>query len=441
MAHASVGISIVNLRNGEQVDGIQSDQALTPASTLKLVTTASALRFFSPQQKFPTRVSYTGTISGDGLLNGNLIVYGSADPTLGSEYGLRAQDDFVRRVVAQLAEKGIRKITGSVIAADFKPGLEGISPYWTWEDLGNYYAAGSYLLNYGDNKYELVLDTSRKGQQPRVKETRPEMPALRFTNELLPVSYSFDSAYIHGAPYSNERVITGAVPQKGAEFKIKGDVPDPALFLAQTLTAALRKAAVTVNGVPQTTRLLKRNGKDLPGQGEELFTYQSDPLNHIVRVTNVRSNNMYAESLLRFVALEVGNGSHQQGIAALKRHWQEAGLDTEALFMFDGSGLAPANRVSASFLTSLLFEMRGDEAFVNSIPRVGEEGTVAGFLKGTPFQGKGRLKSGSFKNVLSYAGYLQGKESYAIAILVNNFTGSNSQLRKAITELLLALEL
>lgn len=110
-----------------------------------------------------------------------------------------------------------------------------VSSEWTWEDMGNHYAQSISGLNYADNKYEILLNTSKRGQKPSVVSITPEVDSLIIENQLLAIDYPFDSAYVYGAPYQNLRVLYGAVPHRTPTFKLKGDVPDPAMFAASSV--------------------------------------------------------------------------------------------------------------------------------------------------------------------------------------------------------------
>lgn len=425
LQHASVGISVIDLKTGAKRETLNENMALTPASTLKTITTATALSLFPPTHCFQTRVYYTGDVSPEGVLRGDLWIVGEGDPSLESIYSGMTRGAFGQRIVAALKGKGVRKISGSVKALSTSQDALGVSPYWTWEDMGNYYAAGAYSLNFGDNLYKLVLDTSRKGERPRVKRTDPEMPGLRFDNQLLSKSLSFDSAYIHGAPFSDHRVIVGAVPHRGEEFQIKGDVPNPPLFAAQQITRILLKGGIGVAGEAETGDV-----SEVPSH--LLLTYKGAPLSHLVSVTNKRSNNLYAEALLQLIGTKSGVANPSSGIAMIRSYWQSRGLSPEALFMYDGSGLAPTDKVTPAFMAGMLRQMHSVPEFVASLPVAGQEGTVANFLKGSSLAGKARLKSGSIQNVIAYVGYIEGEEPCAVVVMVNNYYGPSARIRNAI---------
>ncbi|MEG1722119.1 MAG: D-alanyl-D-alanine carboxypeptidase/D-alanyl-D-alanine-endopeptidase [Bacteroidales bacterium] len=434
MKYASIGVSVIRLSDGKEVAAWHPEQALVPASTLKVLTTATALRRLGADYRITTTLEYSGVIK-DSILHGKLFIRGGGDPALGSRYDKRERNAFFEGMLNALRNAGIKQINQELVGDDRALPEEGVMPGWSWEDLGNYYAAGIYGLNFGDNMFEIVLDTSCKGIQPTVKSMRPNIPGLKINNRLLPRPTSFDSAYLYGAPYASERYLYGAVPQSGSEFTIKGDLPDPPLQTAQFARDYLVAHGIICKGNAVSAREYDLKG-DISEERKVLWKYYSQPLAEIARQTNVHSLNLYAEGLLRQIA-----PSAPVAIEQMVRYWKKRGLDTNGLFIYDGSGLSPSNRLTAGFLSGLMYQMRADEIFVKSLPVAGKEGTVSSFLKNSVYSGKARLKSGSIKQVVAYTGYIDGKDKYAVSILVNNATCSSREVRKAIEKLLTEMSL
>lgn len=146
------------------------------------------------------------------------------------------------------------------------------------------------------------------------------------------------------------------------------------------------------------------------------MTTYSPTLKEIAGVTNHVSHNLFADALVKTVGLQYTPRKNEvissfgRGVRVVAAHWDRKGLDVFPLRMHDGSGLAPADKVSAEFIADLLVYMatKSDyaEAFIESLPQAGIEGSVRNFLKGSGLQGKARLKSGGITGVRSYAGYI-----------------------------------
>lgn len=447
MSGASVSLLVKDVRDGSVIYSYDAERELIPASVMKLVTTATAFELLGENFRYETVLMYDGHIT-DGILNGNLYIRGSGDPTLGSRDTDIDRNKIIRRWIKDIKQKGIRKITGSVIADESVFDTEGTSMKWLREDLGSYYGQGCYGLNFHDNRFTLFLNTKTNNGQPEINRCEPEIPTLYFHNYIKTNTISTDSTYIVGFPYSNERYLYGTVPVGNSSVRLQGDIPEPALFLAQYLTKQLEEQQIIVDGIPTCHRILSMEGKWQKSERIFLTSSYSTQLKEIARVTNFVSSNLYADALLKTIGRAYRTddvvSSYEKGIRTLRQHWNEKGIQTSSLWMFDGSGLALTDKLTAHFLCDLLSYMAtksvASEAFIESIPRVGIDGTVAGFLKGSKLQENARLKSGSMSRVRSYAGYVtKDNKQYAVAIMVNNFSCKQAIIRQHIEQLLKSL--
>lgn len=453
---ASFSLMVKTLDQGKTIYAYDSLRYLTPASVMKTLTTATALELLGSDYRFPTALEYDGELA-EGVLHGNLYIKGSGDPSLGSAHlkenaGSRTleENDFLSVWLAAIRQAGIREIRGAVVADESIFDTEGISGKTVYEDLGSYYGAGSYGLSVFDNLYRLYLKTGAPGSRPQIQKTVPDLPSLRFHNHLQARTAASDSSFILGAPFAPDRYLYGTVPAHRKSYVLKGDIPDPALFLATYLTRQLRAHHIAVRDEPGCYRLWKEEGKWHRQPRQTLVTTYSPPLEELVRITNHASHNLYADALLKTIGLayepapDETLSSFERGIRVVRAHWEAKGLDAASLCLYDGSGLAPADKLTTGFLADFLHHMACQsaqaESFIHSLPLAGQKGTVANFLKGSELQGKVRLKSGSMGGVKGYAGYVEkGGKYYAVALLVNNYTLEGRQLNKAIENLLLAL--
>lgn len=435
-----VGIRVCDLSGKDAVVSYNADLPLVPASLIKLITAATALELLGPDYCFETALAHTGTVK-NGVLTGNLIVMGGGDPTLGSRHMGNQKEAYLDTLVERVKQAGITSVEGFVIADASLFGEEPLSPYWIWEDIGNYYAAGIYGLGVNDNSMTIYLKSGKAGSQPVVTKTEPELPVLRFENHLLAADNNKDSAYVYGLPFQWQRHLFGTLPANRSEFSIRGDLPDPPLYVAELFTRTLQAHGIFVKGQPTTTRLqpLSPDTKRNP-----LGSYRSVPLSRIIRVILEKSDNVYAEYLLRHLAGVSGKKTltAREGLQVVQDYWKRKGLDTRGLYMVDGSGLSPLNRLSPRFLSDLLTYMaiqsRYASVFEQSLPVAGREGSVAGFLKDTPLAGSVRLKSGSNRTTTCYAGYA-GKDDRkrVVVMMVNHMYLSVNQVREDMQEFLL----
>lgn len=449
MRGASFSLVVKDVQEGRTVYSYDTDRLQSPASVLKTVATATALEILGEDYRYPTTLEYDGILE-NGTLEGNLYIKGSGDPSLGSSHFALGQNKFLSTWIAALQKAGIKHITGSVISDESIFDTEGVSIKWLREDMGNYYAPGSYGISIFDNMYKLSLQTGAAGTRPVLKGTEPDIPFIRFKNYLKAAPVSSDSAYIIGAPLDDVRYLYGVLPANREAYVLKGDIPDPALYLARYLTDQLQQKGIRVDGSPSCYRIEVEENRWKKGERKEIVTTYSPTLREIASVCNHVSHNLYADALVKTVGLQYKPrrnemiSSFGRGVQVVKEYWEKKGLDVFPLRMNDGSGLAPADKVSAGFMGELLVYMATEsavsDAFIASLPQAGIEGSVRNFLKGSKLQGKARLKSGGITGVRSYAGYItKDGKTYAVAVFSNNYSCSMSRMTGALEKLLLQL--
>jgi len=431
LAHAAISLKAIDLNSKKVIVSYNENMSLAPASNLKLVTTATALETLGSRFHFETPLFYDGYIRQD-TLHGNLYIKGTGDPTLGSEFNPDDKENFLKEWLNAINRVGIRKISGNIVVLDQLFGYNGLSPKWLWEDAGNYYAPGIYGVSVFDDMYHVYLQSYAADSLTKVLYIEPKINNLQLINEVKASIDSSDDSFCSGLPFSYEVRLYGTIPANRSSFAVKGAIPDPGLFLANYFKAYLQKNGVTVEGEATTYRLYPV----VPTDMKLLSVIRSVDLASIVKTTNVWSNNQYAEHLYKILTV--------LDSIDIPEYWQKKGLDSKALFMYDGSGTSPQDAVSTRFLIDLLTYMdkqsKNSEVFYQSLPIAGRTGTVASFLKNSSLEGKARLKSGSISNVQSYSGYIESKgKRYAVSLIINNFTGKRNELHKEIERLFIRL--
>lgn len=450
LAHASLSVSVIDIESGQLLASHEAHRSLVPASSMKVVTTATALGILGADYRFKTELQFDGTIN-DGILNGNLYLKGYGDPTLGSTQmeGAAPLDEVMLEFKNSIQKAGIRQITGSVVADASYFEIKSIVPSWQWNDIGNYYGAGPLGLNIHENLYYLRFQqTSRLGATPKVAEISPNIPQLRIENELASAGRGTgDNAYIYGAPFTYVRHVRGTIPIGSRIFSIKGSMPDAPLFAAETLTQTLKNNGINIQHTATTqVRLDQQNVLKRPRQ--TIFTKRSPILQAIVKRTNMKSVNFYAETLLKTIGAKQKNkGTRVAGIEVVEEFWKNKGLDINGFFIEDGSGLSARNAVTSYQLAKIMQlaakDVRIYEALFDSLPVGGVSGSLKRMFRGTAAVGKIRAKSGTLKRVRSFTGYAttSSGQQVAFSIIVNNFRGSGGAMRKKLERLMLAMTL
>jgi len=440
LKYASIGISVKNLNTGKTITAYHASTALIPASTQKLITTAAALTLLK-DTAFATLLQYDGHIE-DSVLYGNIYVYGGGDPTLGSEnFG---KDTFWSAWVDAVKKLGINTIQGNIIADascfDYYP----TPRKWSWEDLGNYYGAPPTGICIYDNTCKIYFKTGEySGAPTQIIKISPDIPGLKIKNYVKSARIRSDQSYIIGAPFSFDRRAIGRLPYRRDSFVVKGSIPDPPLLTAQIFAEKLKQNKVKITGQALTTRTFDDY---TPRSLRKTFYVHTSPhINDIIRLTNRKSINLYAEVLLNHLGLQFyGKGNTQNGIKVLYDFLDSINIPATQVFLTDGSGLSRYNNVTPDAMVKLLeFMYRSSKSreFFSALPVAGKSGTLKYFGKNTPLEGRVFAKSGSMKRIRAYAGYMINNKgnTIAFAVILNNFHCSQSSARKYIEKFLIKL--
>lgn len=447
LKHATWSICVTSTKNDNILAEYNSHVSVVPASTLKIVTTGAALSILGSDFKFQTQLQYDGVFDSiTGTLKGNLYIVGGGDPSLDSEYFRDKKDSLstTDKWAVILKNKGIKKITGAIIgdASIFEDNL--IPSQWIWSDIGNYFGAGACGLSYHDNKYSLYLKSGAAGNKTIVMKTSPEIEGLQMINHVI-ANGRTDSAYIYGAPYSFYRTMEGSIPPNKNNYEVEGAVPDPALFCAQALTRSLKAIGVSVSEKANTVRSLKENNKYTASDKNTLYTHYSPTLEKIVYWTNLKSLNLYAEHLLKYVAYKKkGIGREQDGIEIITNFWKNKGADMGGFVMYDGSGLSRANLITTKTQTQILRIMTKEKtfkAFFNSLPVAGKSGSLGSLCEGTCAENNLCAKSGYITLARGYTGYVKNKkgEMLCFSLLANNYECTPTEMKLKLERLLVAV--
>lgn len=449
LKNASWGFCVIDIETGRTVVSHNESQALVPASTQKVLTTSSALMLLGANFRYQTIIGYSGQIDAGGVLRGDLIIKGSGDPAFGSS----AMHDSLNlnRVFAgwlqTVRNAGIRQINGRVLADESVFDQELIPRKWLWEDMGNYYGAGASGLSANENMYTVYFQPGNAvGQPARIVMAEPQIPGITFINQVTTgVRGSGDQVYIFGAPYQMERTLTGTVPLGSSNFPVRGSIPDPPFFVASAFSDFLNRNSISQSLPPLSQRLSAQAGYTPAAISRQLNTWASPTLAAIAQRTNLSSVNTFAENLVKTIGSRAkGEGSTAAGNEAIKDHWKKAGLDVDGMFLYDGSGLSPSNRLTAYQLARVLQITAGQpffDEFQAGFPLAGRTGSIASSFRGTPSEGVLRAKSGFLANVRSYAGYTKTADgkTLAFAFIVNDYHGTPASMREKMTRLMDAI--
>lgn len=391
-------------KNGQLIYQYNGKQGLSTASTQKIFTAAAALELLGIDYRYTTSLAFDGEIS-SGKLNGNLWLTSNGDPTLGSwRYDGYKPEDFQQKILEKLKENGITRISGDLVIDDSYFDLQTTPGGWPWNDMGNYYGAGVWGINWRENQFDMSVRGSV------IENTNIELPNAKLFSELK-TGGSSDQSIIYSAPFSDFILINGMLPA-GKTTTVSGATPNPPLTLGKEIQGFLEKNNIKIEGKIIAVSQQKIEGKklgDFPKRNT-ILDYQSPPLEKIVYWFLRKSVNFYGETLIKTLGKEKKNNPNfESGVAVLKEFWKSKGIQSQMINFADGSGLSPQNYVSAQAEVQALLYAQKQKWFPN-------------YLEGFPTQNNMKMKSGTMKNTKSFAGY---HNNYVFAIILNNYQGSN----------------
>lgn len=441
MKHASLSVSIYNITTGKKLYGYDDERSVIPASVVKLLTTGTAFALLGDDFRFTTTLTMRGEVDRDGVLHGNLYISGGGDPLLGSyRYRQTTADTLFAQWTAALRKRGVHRIDGRVCYNTTIFDDQRLHDSWAWGDVGNYYGAGVSGLNFHENMYFVHFNPGpRTGAAATVSRTVPKNIELLANNTVTTgAAGSGDNVVIYGGPTSTWRLYTGTVPLGQRDFAVRGSLPDPARTCADLFASYLRTHGIGVS-------LGAEEARALPDSMRTIMDYRSTPLRVIAQYTNQTSNNIYAESIFKYLGYKkYGRGSFTNGSRAVMDYLKDKGVATDGVRLVDGSGLSRQNLLTTDFLCRYLAAMSHEghfDSFLSSLAKVGESGTAKNLLPTLPDGVSVRLKTGTFSGVKSYAGYITtgSGELLAYAIISNHHDCSNRDAADLLNRILLKI--
>jgi len=419
--YASLSLTVLDAKTGEQVFAASPNMGLATASTLKTITSITAFNVLGADFRYQTQLGYNGEIAADGTLNGDIIIKGAGDPTLGSWRYEQTKEAHVLALMADaLKTAGIKKINGRIIGDDSVFGTQSIPEGWIWQDIGNYYGAGTSGLCWRENQFDIKLRTGAVGNPIGVSYTVPNVSYLTFKSELVngPAG-SGDNAYAFLPVGSKVMYLRGSYAIDKDKKSISAATPDAAYDAALRLSDTLKKLGIGVGFDPESVATLTAKGLKAPLITKNLAAISSPPLSRIIYWLNQKSINLYAEQLLKTIAWKQGRKpTTANGVEEVQKFWQARGIDANSMNTYDGSGLSPGDRVSTNTMARILQSAKKESWFPD-------------FYESLPVYNDMKMKSGTINAVLCYAGYQthNGRE-LCFSIMINNFSGSSRWIKE-----------
>ncbi|MBQ4376286.1 MAG: D-alanyl-D-alanine carboxypeptidase/D-alanyl-D-alanine-endopeptidase [Bacteroidales bacterium] len=438
MKHATVAVSVYNISRGRTVYGNNAQRSMIPASMHKIFVTAIAFDQLGGNFRFKTTLAHDGTIDDNGTLNGNIYIVGGGDPLLGSyRYRQTTPDSVFRTWYTAIHQSGIRKVNGQVCyVQSIYDNLE-LHDSWQWGDIGNYYGAGACGLNFHENMYFVYFNAGmRLGYPASLERTDPRNVTMRNINEVSTgPEGTGDRVIIYGAPNSSQRLYRGTVPLGSRNFAVRGALPNPAATCAESFSTYLRQQGISISASV-------KEAATLPPSSRTLLEYQSTPFNILAQYINRTSNNIYAESVFKYLGYDrYGKGSFANASKAIHDFFRTHSLDDSGIQIADGCGLSRSNLTTSDFTCRFLTEiskMMVYDDFVKTMAVAGKNGTARNILTSLPQGTTMYIKSGTMEGVKAYCGYVTTArgEQLCYCVISNNHTCSSATVTKKLERIL-----
>ncbi len=424
---------IVYERNGSRL--------FVPASSTKIIVSAAALWLLPADYRFRTSVYAAGPVA-DGVIRGDLVLYGRGDPTLSGRFA-RSRTRPLEDLADSLRARGVGHIEGDVVGDASWFDSTTVHPDWEGGDLVWGFAAPVSALGFNDNAVDVRITPTGMGARPLL-EVDPDFGALLLANRARTVprdsARRFDLRRVLG---SNVVAADGDVPADARPRTESLAVPDGALYAAEAFRRALEARGITVAG--RARSLYDPAAYAAARRDAPLAERRSPPLDSVLVPILETSNNWYAEMLLKTLGRELtGSGSWDSALA-LERRWlaDSVRLDTTMVHLSDASGLSHHDLVSPRAFVQLLRRMRTHprfEAFRNALPEGGREGTLRTRFRRSAVIGRVTAKTGSIGNVNTLTGYVEKDgELWAFAIQINNHAARSRDATQRIDEIVEAI--
>jgi D-alanyl-D-alanine carboxypeptidase/D-alanyl-D-alanine-endopeptidase (penicillin-binding protein 4) len=443
LKHGIWGLCVVGMDSGNVIGSNLPDKSVIPASTLKVLTTGAAMGMLGKDYRYTTFIEYDGEFDKTtGVISGNLYIRGTGDPTLESAaFPMRGDTiSTFQSLGIRLKRMGVNKINGNIIGDQSLFSDNPLPDGWSWGDLGQYYGAGTSGLGYKDNKVVLHYNTL-KGDTAKLISVVP-LPKNVVYHSFVTCEGAKDEAYVYGAPFGNDFRIYGSIPKGKSDYEVEAAHPLPALQCAEDLKRILTSVGINCGEARIYNQEDKARDKTVRKQ---LTTLTSPKLSEIIVHVNKKSDNVYAEQLLRTLgAVKGSGGTTEAGTAVVKSYWQSQGVDVSGMNLTDGSGLSRSNLVTTRQMATILYKISKMSWFAEfdaSLPVAGKEGSMTSLCKGTCAENNLRAKTGYINRARGYAGYVKtkGGRLVAFSLLANNYTCTPTEMKKKLEKVMVGV--
>ena len=429
------GVKVVSLDTGKTLFEHNAQKLFSPASNSKLYTIALALDRLGADYRIKTSLYSSVKPDTSGELKGDLILFGRGDPCINAR--LHNGDIYaaLEPLVEALTNAGVKRITGDLVGDESYFHGPPFGSGWGWDDLENSYGAEISALTINDNTLQVSIKPGERMGTPCKLALAPAQTWLIFSNRTETVAKGARRNVNFYRPLDgNVFYVSGQAPVEDAGYTDDLTVPNPPGLFISLLQAALARHGITVAGKLRTVNWLDREAEPIAlGNLFELGSMESLPMRDIAREVQKPSQNLYTDLLLAHVGEKTraagsarGQTSEELGIRELGKFLAEAGVKRGDVLFEEGSGLSRNNLTTPNATVALLQFMsrhKCAEAYLNSLPIAGVDGTLRNRMKGTAAAGNVHAKTGTLRWANSLSGHVTtaAGEHLIFSIMLNRY--------------------
>lgn len=415
---SETSVQIVDVETGEVVAQRNPTLPLAPASNMKLFTTAAAIDLLHPNFEVTTTVYTRGKVGANGILDGDVKVTGHGDPTIGGRFHDGHATAVIEEWVTDLKRAGVTTVKGNLVFEYGYMDTDYIHPTWPVDQLINWYEAPVAAFTMQEGCVAVRVLPSRSGK-PCVVQLDPPTNYLELENSCVTGRGLPFITRIRG---TNSIIVRGGVPARSGLTEVFVTIENPIQYFAAVTNETFARSGIKVEGqiiiTPRDTRT-----------DWQPVSQHATPLNILIYVINKKSQNHYAEEVVKMIGAEKkSEGSWAAGTSTVTE-WltDKIGVPGNEYHQADGSGMSRDNRASANAFIHLLRYMWKSpwrEDFVSSLPYSGDPDSKFGHrLRQSPYARQVYAKTGYIAGVVGLSGYVHASSGkiYAFSFLFNRY--------------------
>jgi len=408
---STVSLLIREVKKHTIIASLSPDQARTPASVMKILTTYSALVDLGTSFRWPTKFYYTGRFV-KGTIRGDLVIEAFGDPTL------TTRD--LRRIAKRIRRLGVRRIQGNmIIDRTFFANPDKVTSGFDRNRYSEYNAMPDALML--DDHMSHISVRPRNGSIEVSKAIANDgydlINRLKPSQDACKGKHSWPYVGIKAKGNRPQVIFSGTLSTRCPRRTISKLLTHAHESFYHAFRSALNQAGIAFGGKMVLGRV--------PRMARALMVHHSRPLLQIVAKTNKKSNNLYARHIFLLLGAqhEGAPATEAKGAKAVRSILSARGVWDERIRINNGCGLSRHSKVTASALVNVLTDAYRTygKKWLTALSIAGKDGTIKRRFKHSVAKGRAWMKTGTLNNAKNIAGYVRGKSGkyYVLAILYN----------------------